>query len=334
MLTFFIIKAETLRKITIIMALLIFSTAANSRITPLNEKEVEKYLATTSLFKGQVSKIKKLDGMNYNFHFSNLDKQYLLCNFANDLIDFRTYISNYSIVASHIHLPKLVYVDSSRKIFIREYTDGKVLQLNADQATIVKAARAISELHNSLIEFPNNLNAKVLIEKMNFLQRNKNVVSKNSEIDHIVQRVYSAIEHINIPLKPCHNDLNASNFIISANNLSVIDWEFSSMNDPAWDLAYFITISRLPEKSVDVFLKSYLSLGNGNSDPTLLDRVTAYQPVTLIFMAKFFDYGDVKNKDEVVRFLFGQAKDLYNSSRVQAALKILENTTKSKVTQL
>lgn len=46
------------------------------------------------------------------------------------------------------------------------------------------------------------------------------------------------IEEAGIPLVPAHIDPNPSNFLLSSDNrLYLIDWEFSAMADPAWDLA-------------------------------------------------------------------------------------------------
>jgi len=46
------------------------------------------------------------------------------------------------------------------------------------------------------------------------------------------------IEDAGIPLVPAHIDPNPSNFLLSPDNrLYLIDWEFSAMADPAWDLA-------------------------------------------------------------------------------------------------
>lgn len=40
------------------------------------------------------------------------------------------------------------------------------------------------------------------------------------------------------PLKPCHCDPTGANMIDTGEHVFLIDWEYSGMNDPMWDLAY------------------------------------------------------------------------------------------------
>lgn len=58
--------------------------------------------------------------------------------------------------------------------------------------------------------------------------------------------MYEILLDSGIKLSPCHNDLVAENILIveddvndiGANNqLFFIDWEYSGMNDPMWDIA-------------------------------------------------------------------------------------------------
>lgn len=40
-----------------------------------------------------------------------------------------------------------------------------------------------------------------------------------------------------LPLAPCHNDPWPGNFVDDGTRMRLIDWEYSGMNDPMWDLA-------------------------------------------------------------------------------------------------
>src|SRR5262249_30862919 len=52
------------------------------------------------------------------------------------------------------------------------------------------------------------------------------------------QAIDWANENASVPLVPAHIDPNPTNFLFSANgHLHLIDWEFSAMADPCWDLA-------------------------------------------------------------------------------------------------
>jgi len=55
---------------------------------------------------------------------------------------------------------------------------------------------------------------------------------------HGAQAIEQEIEGASVPLVPAHIDPNPSNFLLTEDNrLYLIDWEFSAMADPAWDLA-------------------------------------------------------------------------------------------------
>jgi thiamine kinase-like enzyme len=40
------------------------------------------------------------------------------------------------------------------------------------------------------------------------------------------------------PLVPCHNDAWPLNFVFTADGVVLVDWEYSGLNDPGWDLAH------------------------------------------------------------------------------------------------
>lgn len=57
---------------------------------------------------------------------------------------------------------------------------------------------------------------------------------------------------------PCHNDTVPENFVMDHGGKAyLIDWEYSGMNDPSWDVAAYILESRLSEEAIEYFLLSY-----------------------------------------------------------------------------
>jgi thiamine kinase-like enzyme len=72
----------------------------------------------------------------------------------------------------------------------------------------------------------------------------------------------------------CHNDLVPENILESPDGLTLIDWEYSGMNDPAWDLASFTLESGFDEEAEMCFLASYTA---GRVEERLRIRVDAYR---------------------------------------------------------
>ncbi|MFK9091558.1 phosphotransferase [Bacillus salipaludis] len=79
--------------------------------------------------------------------------------------------------------------------------------------------------------------------------------------DVVKQQVLELEEYyksLNIPLVPCHNDPLAENFVKSGEErMFLIDWEFSGMNDPLWDVAAYIIEAELSPAEEKLFLLHY-----------------------------------------------------------------------------
>jgi len=58
-------------------------------------------------------------------------------------------------------------------------------------------------------------------------------------------------------LVTCHNDLLAANFIDDGERLWIVDWEYSGMGDPFFDLANFSVNNGLDEEGERALLESY-----------------------------------------------------------------------------
>lgn len=55
----------------------------------------------------------------------------------------------------------------------------------------------------------------------------------------------------------CHNDLVPENILAGPAGLTLIDWEYSGMNDPSWDIASFLLESDFGPREEAHFLSSY-----------------------------------------------------------------------------
>jgi thiamine kinase-like enzyme len=72
----------------------------------------------------------------------------------------------------------------------------------------------------------------------------------------------------------CHNDLVPENILESRDGLTLIDWEYSGMNDPAWDIASFTLESGFDELQERSFIATY---SGGLAPPRLRLRVEAFR---------------------------------------------------------
>ncbi|MDF2929130.1 MAG: Choline/ethanolamine kinase [Anaerospora sp.] len=75
---------------------------------------------------------------------------------------------------------------------------------------------------------------------------------KNQLVNFVQENIKSTI------LVPCHNDTVPENFIIDhADKTYLIDWEYSGMNDPCWDVAAYILESKLSDDAIQFLIQAY-----------------------------------------------------------------------------
>jgi thiamine kinase-like enzyme len=137
--------------------------------------------------------------------------------------------------------------------------DGRILSSDelADPKNMQLLIDNLHRLHNSSTTFQGTVDVVSLIDlylNLAMEEKRENLALKKiqllSEID---------IKHLNqLPLVPSHNDLNPDNLILDhSNRLWFIDWEFSAMANPCWDLAIICHYGQFSDDQTDQFLRMY-----------------------------------------------------------------------------
>ena len=100
---------------------------------------------------------------------------------------------------------------------------------------------------------------------------------KYAYYDKIRDKVFglqSHLEEIGIDRKSCHIDLVPENFIEDENGrVYLIDWEYSAMNDPMWDLAALFIESNYRKSEEGDFFKYYYS----EKTPVSIAKIMIYK---------------------------------------------------------
>lgn len=100
---------------------------------------------------------------------------------------------------------------------------------------------------------------------------------KYAYYDKIRDKVFglqSHLEEIGIDRKSCHIDLVPENFIEDENGrVYLIDWEYSAMNDPMWDLAALFIESNYRKSEEGEFFKYYYS----ENTPVSVAKIMIYK---------------------------------------------------------
>lgn len=73
----------------------------------------------------------------------------------------------------------------------------------------------------------------------------------------IVEEIHTVIPHFR-QLAPCHLDLFHLNFLDDGSKIWIIDWEYSAMADPLFDLATLVSSDRLSVEAMQELLELYM----------------------------------------------------------------------------
>ena len=229
-----------------------------------------------------ISFIEKLGGLsseNYKVSYNNNDYFVKIC-IADYLHTDR--INELSILnkVSKINLaPNIYYFSNKSGNMITSWIDGSMPSLDDFNSSnfLNMLSNSLKSLHNLKCEKQfnpfNDIRKRIEICKDLNLPLPKSI---NILLEFLTYLEYKLNKSPLIGL--CHNDLNASNIILTSNKLYFVDYEYSSMGDIFFDLA---TISWFfSEKSRKDLLKFYFVEYNPKDYEKLLD---------FIFIVKFYN---------------------------------------------
>ena len=158
-----------------------------------------------------------------------------------------------------------------------------------------KLAKSLKILQNSQYDFIGNFSdASVLRSYLNqyFKQctndiQNKLVINYRKAQQALDQIELSSLP-INIPV-PAHIDLMADNLLIQGSNdadakVWLIDWEYSAMASPYWDIATLCNVASLNPHDAKVFLQLVLDDCNSYGEVTVINNLTHYRQIVRSFV--------------------------------------------------
>jgi thiamine kinase-like enzyme len=138
--------------------------------------------------------------------------------------------------------PDVVFFDGWSGIMVTRYVDHGVTMspenFKARVGSPARAGQALKKLHASGAKFNFRFELFAMIDDYLKILATKNIelpegyagVVKNAEA------VRKALKAHELPLVACHCDPLCENFIDTGKRMWIVDWEYSGMNDPLWDL--------------------------------------------------------------------------------------------------
>ena len=101
-----------------------------------------------------------------------------------------------------------------------------------------RAGEAFRKLHESGAVFPFRFELFSMIDGYLKVLATKDVTLPDGYHDVVAEAetVRAALAAHPLPLAPCHCDPLCENFLDTGERMWIVDWEYSGMNDPMWDL--------------------------------------------------------------------------------------------------
>ncbi len=138
--------------------------------------------------------------------------------------------------------PEVIHADPASGLMITRFIPGTVTMspegFRARPGSPARAARAFARLHASGAVFPARFELFAMIDDYLRLLSGKEVALPEGYHDVLAEAgaVRAALAAHPLPQAPCHCDPLCENFLDTGETMWVVDWEYSGMNDPMWDL--------------------------------------------------------------------------------------------------
>jgi thiamine kinase-like enzyme len=241
-------------------------------------------------------------------------------------IDRSTERANHEAAARAGFTPQSIFFDGRTGVKITRYLhQARALDpaSSRDHETSLKVAKLLSSFHKSGLRFVNDFNVFRLMRTYERVARGR-FARFYEGYAGVRDRVLSLERPLSV-LAPervaCHNDLVPENILDTPEGLTLIDWEYSGMNDPAWDLASFTLESGYDEEHETRFLAAYYG---GPVPERLRIRVETYRLLQDFLWSLWSILQETANRDpRKARSYREYGQDRY--ARAHARLRLVES---------
>ena len=243
------------------------------------EKIIKEKISSLLSQEEEVLSVEQLGGMtNQNYLVKTTNKQYIVKFFGKGtekLINRQD--ENYNLeLLKDLDLDVRNYLfDIEAGIKVNEYIESAItLDSTSIKTKFDKIAPILQTIHASGKELRGEFAPFEEIKKYESLIEEKIPYANYEAVREEVFSLEKRLADLGVDRKSCHIDLVPENFIESPQGrLYLIDWEYSSMNDPMWDLAALFLESEFTHQEEEAFLSCYES----EQTPVSREKIAIYK---------------------------------------------------------
>jgi thiamine kinase-like enzyme len=178
---------------------------------------------------------------------------------------------------------EVLYFDARDGTMVTRFIDGVSMNggdgFGRDPGAPGRAARALGQVHRLGRVFRSRFDVFAEIEGYLGLLREGRTPLPDGyhEAGRRARVVRRALEASPSTLVPCHNDPWPGNLLDAGGRVYLIDWEYSGMNDPAWDLADLSVEAGFDAEQDRAMVEAYRG---GPEPPALYSRLEVYKAMS------------------------------------------------------
>ncbi|CAM1665164.1 MULTISPECIES: phosphotransferase [Streptococcus] len=277
------------------------------------EKIIKEKISSLLSEEEEVLSVEQLGGMtNQNYLVKTTNKQYIVKFFGKGtekLINRQDEKYNLELLKDLDLDVKNYLFDIEAGIKVNEYIESAItLDSRSIKTKFDKIAPILQTIHASGKELRGEFAPFEEIKKYESLIEEKIPYANYEAVREEVFSLEKRLADLGVDRKSCHIDLVPENFIESPQGrLYLIDWEYSSMNDPMWDLAALFLESEFTRQEEEDFLSHYES----EQTPVSREKIAIYKILQDAIWSLWTVYKEEQGAD------FGD----YGVSRYQRAVK-------------
>ena len=277
------------------------------------EKIIKEKISSLLGEEEEVLSVEQLGGMtNQNYLVKTTNKQYIVKFFGKGtekLINRQDEKYNLELLKDLDLDVKNYLFDIEAGIKVNEYIESAItLDSTSIKTKFDKIAPILQTIHASGKELRGEFAPFEEIKKYESLIEEKIPYANYEAVREEVFSLEKRLADLGVDRKSCHIDLVPENFIESPQGrLYLIDWEYSSMNDPMWDLAALFLESEFTRQEEEDFLSHYES----EQTPVSREKIAIYKILQDAIWSLWTVYKEEQGAD------FGD----YGVSRYQRAVK-------------
>ena len=241
-----------------------------------------------NLRRQEMVKIERLDGaltnVSYKVTIGSVSYALRLAGEGtSDYIDRSAEEHNARVAAAAGVSAEVLYFDARDGTMVTRFVEG--VSMNAgegfglDAGALVRAARALKRVHTLGRLFRSRFDVFAAIDGYLGLLRGRRTPLPEGyrEVGRKVRAVRLALETSPAPLVPCHNDPWPGNLLDADGRIYLLDWEYSGMNDPMWDLADLSVEAGFDPEQDRAMMEAYRG---GTVSPALYSRLEIYKAMS------------------------------------------------------